>query len=41
MVEVRSRLMIVYTKPCQVAPLLAVGRNGILVRGLGGQIPPR
>src|SRR2546421_9181771 len=29
-----------YTKSCQVAPLLAVGRNGILVRGFGGQIPP-
>src|SRR5437763_12987028 len=28
------------TKSCQVAPLLAVGRNGILVRGFGGQIPP-
>src|SRR5436305_3588187 len=29
-----------FTKSCQVAPLLAVGRNGILVRGFGGQIPP-
>src|SRR5437763_5956498 len=29
-----------HTKSCQVAPLLAVGRNGILVRGFGGQIPP-
>src|SRR5881227_3202966 len=28
------------TKSCQDAPLLAVGRNGILVRGFGGQIPP-
>jgi hypothetical protein len=28
------------TKSCQDAPLLAVGRNGILIRGLGGQIPP-
>src|SRR5439155_22850982 len=27
------------TKSCQDAPLLAVGRNGILVRGFGGQIP--
>src|SRR5256885_6451679 len=26
------------TKSCQDAPLLAVGRNGILVRGFGGQI---
>jgi hypothetical protein len=25
-----------FTKLCQDAPLLAVGRNGILVRGLGG-----
>jgi len=29
-----------FTKSCQDAPLLAVGRNGILVRGFGGQIPP-
>jgi len=28
------------TKSCQDAPLLAVGRNGILVTGFGGQIPP-
>ena len=28
------------TKSCQDAPLLAVGRNGILGRGFGGQIPP-
>ncbi len=28
------------TKSCQDAPLLAVGRNGIRVRGFGGQIPP-
>src|SRR5438132_8856165 len=28
------------TKSCQDAPLLAVGRNGIHVRGFGGQIPP-
>ena len=27
-------------KSCQVAPLLAVGRNGIFVRGFGVQIPP-
>src|SRR5438270_10560221 len=33
-------LWVLYTKSCQVAPLLAVGRNGILVRGFGGQIPP-
>jgi hypothetical protein len=26
----------VFTKSCQDAPLLAVGRNGILVRGFGG-----
>jgi hypothetical protein len=25
-----------FTKSCQDAPLLAVGRNGILVRGFGG-----
>ncbi len=29
-----------FTKSYQDAPLLAVGRNGILVRGFGGQIPP-
>ena len=29
-----------FTKSCQDAPLLAVGRNGIRVRGFGGQIPP-
>ena len=29
-----------FTKSCQDAPLLAVGRNGILIRGFGGQIPP-
>jgi arylsulfatase A-like enzyme len=28
------------THPCQRAPLLAVGMNGIPVRGFGGQIPP-
>ena len=28
------------TKSCQDAPLLAVGRNGIRVRGFEGQIPP-
>ena len=33
-------LMRDFTKSCQDAPLLAVGRNGILVRGFGGQIPP-
>ena len=32
--------VIPFTKSCQDAPLLAVGRNGILVRGFGGQIPP-
>ena len=33
-------LSTLFTKSCQDAPLLAVGRNGILVRGFGGQIPP-
>ena len=28
------------TKSCQDAPLLAVGRNGILVRGFGGADSP-
>ena len=33
-------LSTLFTKSCQDAPLLAVGRNGIRVRGFGGQIPP-
>src|SRR6266571_2252823 len=39
-VRMRSGFMSWSTKSCQDAPLLAVGRNGILVRGFGGQIPP-
>jgi hypothetical protein len=38
MIQEKRDKILFFTKSCQDAPLLAVGRNGILVRGFGGRL---